>query len=479
MTLLDPHIQMLRDAAPMELSGRIVEVRGLSLRVADLPVPIGAMVRIGNYAPIARSGAQTTTTRSVATQRGIDGEVVGFDRDQTIIMALGPIAGIRAGDPVIAEQYARTVRVGNMLLGRVLDGMGRPIDGRGPVYDTIVRPLAPPPIDPLERPLIDTPLATGVRAIDAITSVGRGQRLGLFAGPGVGKSTLLGMMAQHTAADVTVIALVGERGREVRDFIDNQLGPEALAHSVVVCATGDEPALLRIRAALVATTIAEYFRDQGQDVLLIMDSVTRFCQAQRQVGLAAGEPPATKGFPPSVFAMLPALLERSGRTTRGSITGFYSVLVEGDDMTEPIADAARGILDGHIVLSRRLAHHNHWPAIDVLESISRVADDVTPVEQQMAKREVLRLVAAYREVEDLLNIGAYAAGSNPDFDLAIACKPTIDQLLQQGRHEVKGRADFNHSRQLLAAVAGQIRSAKAQLAKPGRPATTQPPGVRN
>ncbi len=465
MTLLDSHIEMLEAAAPMELTGRIAEVRGLSLRVADLPVPIGAMVRIAS--------------RTTPNDPGIDGEVVGFDRDQTIIMALGATTGIRAGDPVIAQQFARTVRVGDSLLGRVLDGMGRPIDGLGPLHDTVVRPLVPDPIDPLNRPLIDTPLATGVRAIDAIASVGRGQRLGLFAGPGVGKSTLLGMMARHTAADVTVIGLVGERGREVRDFIDNHLGVEGLSRGVVVCATGDEPALLRIRAAMVATAVAEYFRDQGKDVLLIMDSVTRFCQAQRQVGLAAGEPPATKGFPPSVFAMLPALLERSGRTQRGSITGFYSVLVEGDDMTEPIADAARGILDGHIVLSRKLGHQNHWPAIDVLESISRVADEVTKSDQQIARREVLRLVAAYRDVEDLLNIGAYAVGGNPDYDLAIASKPVIDQLLRQGRHEVKGRADFEHPRQLLAAVATQIRNAKSQLNKPQRPVAPAPPGGRN
>ncbi|NJL32151.1 MAG: FliI/YscN family ATPase, partial [Phycisphaerales bacterium] len=330
------------------------------------------------------------------------------------------------------------------------------------------------PVDPLQRPLIKEPLATGVRAIDTLLSVGRGQRLGLFAGPGIGKSTLLAMMARHTAADVSVITLVGERGREVRDFIDNHLGEEGLKRSVVVCATGDEPALMRIRAAMVGSAVAEFFRDQGMDVLLIMDSVTRFCQAQRQVGLAAGEPPATKGYPPSVFAMLPVLLERSGRTERGSITGFYSVLVEGDDMTEPIADAARGILDGHVVLSRRIANRGHWPAIDVLESISRCADDVTDKPQQLARRDVLRLVGAYREVEDLLNIGAYAAGSNPDFDLAIACKPVIDQLLQQGRHEVSGRADFLLHKKMLLAMSQQITGAKQQLAKMAQKPGNQP-----
>jgi FliI/YscN family ATPase len=323
----------------------------------------------------------------------------------------------------------------------------------------------------MNRPLIDAPLATGVRAIDAVLSVGRGQRLGVFSAPGVGKSTLLATMARHTSADVSVIALIGERGREVRDFIENGLGDEGLARSVVVCATGDEPALLRIRAASAANTVAEFFRDRGADVLLIMDSVTRFCQAQRQVGLAAGEPPATKGYPPSVFATLPVLLERSGRTGRGSITGFYAVLVEGDDMNEPVADAARGILDGHVVLSRALAAKGHYPAIDVLESISRVADDVTAAEHQAARRDVLKLVNAYRQVEDLLNIGAYAAGSNPEFDAAIACKPAIDQLLQQGRKEVTGRAEFDRTRKQLLALAGQIQLARKQLVRPAaRPA---------
>ena len=474
MTLFAEQFVALAQGAPVEVAGRVSEVRGLTIRVADLPVPVGAMLRIHTGRPSGgllggRSGGKGV----------LDAEVVGFDRDQAIVMALGDTAGIRAGDEVVAGQYQRTVRVGPGLLGRVLDGLGRPMDGKGPLSETRQRPLAPPPVDPLDRPLIQEPLATGVRAIDAVWPVGRGQRIGVFAGPGLGKSTLLATMAKHTSADLSVIALVGERGREVRDFLDNHLKAEGLARSVVVCATGDEPALLRIRSALVATTIAEHFRDQGKDVLLIMDSVTRFCQAQRQVGLAAGEPPATKGFTPSVFAVLPQLLERSGRTTRGSITGFYSVLVEGDDMTEPVADAARGILDGHIVLSRRLASRGHWPAIDVLESISRCADDVTDSPQQTARREVLRLVGAYREVEDLLNIGAYAAGSNPDFDLAIACKPVIDQLLQQGRNEVTGRADFDRTRKQLLALVQHMQQVRQQLAKNAhRPAVVAGPGRR-
>ncbi|MCX5661139.1 MAG: FliI/YscN family ATPase [Planctomycetota bacterium] len=455
---------MIGRAAFLEIRGTVSEVRGLALRVADLPVPVGAMVRIDS---------------NRGTGPRIAGEVVAFDKDVTIVMPMGTTAGVRRGDGVTAEQNSAFVRVGRSLLGRVLDGMGRPIDNKGPLLDTVPRPLHPGPVDPMDRPLIDQPLATGVRAIDSLLSVGLGQRLGVFAAPGVGKSTLLGSMARHTSADVSVIALVGERGREVRDFIDAQLGPEGQLNSVVVCATGDEPALLRIRAALVANTVAEYFRDQGLNVLLIMDSVTRFCQAQRQIGLSTGEPPATKGYPPSVFSTLPTLLERAGRTRKGSITGFYAVLVEGDDMNEPIADAARGILDGHIVLSRTLASRGHWPAIDVLESISRVVDGVTSVEQQVARREVLRLLASYRQVEDLLNIGAYPDGSNPDFDLAIACKPAIDRLLQQGRSEVQGKADFERTKRQLLALMQAVQSARAQLPKAApRRGPAPPPAAR-
>ncbi len=446
--MLAEQIAILEHATPLEVRGRVSQVKGLTIYVADLPVPVGSMVYV---------------ERRLGQGLALVGEVVGFDEDQTIVMPLGTTSGVRRGDRVVAEQYAQTVRVGWSMLGRVLDGLGRPIDGQGPVVDTVPRALWPDPVDPLDRPLIDTPLATGVRAIDALLTVGRGQRVGVFAAPGVGKSTLLGMMARHTAADVSVVALVGERGREVRDFIESHLGREGIGRSVVVVATGDEPALMRIRAALVATTIAEFFRDQGRDVLLIMDSVTRFCQAQRQVGLAAGEPPATKGYTPSVFAMLPRLLERSGRTGKGSITGFYAVLVEGDDINEPISDASRGILDGHVQLSRALASRGHWPAIDVLESISRVVDDVTKPDQQAARREVLRLISAYRQVEDLLNIGAYAAGSNPDFDLAIACKAAIDQLLQQGRAEVSGKAEFERTRKQLLALMQQVQQVRQQL----------------
>jgi flagellum-specific ATP synthase len=461
MSLLTEQLRILDHAAPLELRGTVAQVRGLALRVDDLPAPIGAMVTIRG---------------KNASASVLDGEVVGFEHEQAIVMPLGSTTGVRRGDRVIAEHFTPFVRVGESLLGRVLDGMGRPIDGKGPLSDTVVRPLRSEPVDPLDRPLINQPLATGVRAIDSLASIGRGQRVGVFAAPGVGKSTLLGTMARHTAADVSVIALVGERGREVRDFIDNNLGEQGLARSVVICATSDQPALLRIRAAIVAAAVAEYFRDQRLDVMLIMDSVTRFCQAQRQVGLAAGEPPATKGYPPSVFSMLPILLERSGCTTKGSITGIYSVLVEGDDINEPISDACRGILDGHIQLSRDLAQKGHYPAIDLLESVSRVVDDVTGPEQQSARREVLKLIHSYKQVEDLLNIGAYAPGSNPDFDLAIACKPAVDRLLQQGRSEVIGSADFKTARSQLLALTQKIAQAQRQLKLNTR--STQAPAAR-
>ena len=449
MMLLGEQIDVLGQAESLELQGTVTEVRGLAVFVADLPAPIGAQVTIG---PVA-------------------GEVVGFNEQQTVVMPIGSTAGIGPGDAVVAQQFAQTVGVSESMLGRVVDAMGRPLDGGGGLGGVVFRPLHPPALEPMDRPRIDLPLATGVRAIDALVSVGRGQRLGVIAAPGVGKSTLLGMMARGTDADVNVIALVGERGRELREFIDNNLGPEGLARSVVVCATSDEPPVMRLRSALTAAAVAEYFRDQGKDVLLIMDSVTRFCQAQRQIGLASGEPPATKGYPPSVFAILPALLERCGRTQKGSITGFFAVLMETEDVADPIAEAARGVLDGHVMLSRKLAGRGHWPAIDVVESISRVSDDVTDGQHQSARANVLKLINAYREVEDLLNIGAYAAGSNAEFDLAIACKPAVDRLLQQGRADASEKRDvdvFDRTKKQLLAVVEQIRIAQGELERTGR-----------
>ncbi len=456
MAVLDAPSRLLDTITAPELRGSVAEVRGLALRVADLPAPVGAQVRIevGN-------GAQRVA--AVAGVAGVAGEVVAIEHDRTIVMPLGPTTGVRAGDQVVLVRQHQSAGVGPSLLGRVLNGLGEPIDGRGPLHDTVMQPLNPAPVDPLDRPVIDQPLATGVRAIDAITPIGRGQRLGVFAAPGVGKSTLLGSIARHTAADVSVIALIGERGREVRDFLEMTLDADGLARSVVVCATGDEPALMRIRAAQLACAVAEHFRDAGNDVLLVMDSVTRFCHAQRQVGLAAGEPPATRGYPPSVFSSLPELLERSGRTSRGSITGLYSILVEADDMNEPISDACRGILDGHVLLSRSLAEKGHYPAIDVLASISRVAEQIIDAEHKAARQQVLRLVSAYAQVEELLNIGAYAHGSNPEYDLAIACREPIDQLLQQGVGEGAASSDFARTRAQLLAVAQQIEQQRQQL----------------
>ncbi len=459
MTILDEQIDALAGAATLELAGTVVEARGLTIRVADLPAPVGASVRIFDPS---------------ASGRALEGEIVGFDREHSIVMPLGSMEGVRRGDRVVAGQHRQVVRVGKRMLGRVIDAMGKPIDSKGPIFDTVPRSLTPRPVDPMDRPPIDRPLATGVRAIDTLLTVGQGQRLGIFANPGLGKSTLLSTMARHTAADVTVVGMVGERGREVRDFIEHQMGAEGMARSVVCCATSDESALLRIRAAIVATTVAEYFRDQGCNVLLLMDSVTRLCQAQRQVGLSAGEPPTTRGFPPSVFSLLPTVLERCGRTSRGSITGFFAVLVEGDELTDPIADATRGILDGHVQLSQELVNRGHYPAIDVLGSISRVADAVTSPEHQAARREVIKLLSSYRQVEDLLNIGAYPAGSNPDFDIAIACKPAIDQLLQQGRSEVKGKASSEQARKLLVALANSVQEARKKLGRPGQRPTPGP-----
>ncbi|MEM9253745.1 MAG: FliI/YscN family ATPase, partial [Planctomycetota bacterium] len=341
--MLEAQIGLLEEANTLELRGAVTEVSGLALRVAGLPAAVGTTVRIEPTADViaARGGPVA----------GIMGEVVGFTGSRAVVMPFDEMTGVRAGDRVIAEQPAACVGVGDGLIGRVIDAMGRPVDGRGPIDELSPRRLDPTPVGAMQRPPIDAPLGTGVRAIDALLPVGRGQRLGVFSGPGVGKSTLLGTMARQTSADVSVIALVGERGREVREFVERTLGPEGLARSVVVVATGDESPLRRVRCAMSATTIAEHFRDAGLDVLLIMDSVTRYAQARRQAGLAGGEPPATRGYPPSVFAALPRLLERSGRTEHGSITGFYSVLVEGDDLDDPVSDACRGILDGHVVLS--------------------------------------------------------------------------------------------------------------------------------
>ena len=428
MSLFAPELEIVRRALPQRVCGVVAAIRGLTVLVESLPLPIGSLVSVE---PGRGGGASML------------GEVVGFSSDQAVVMLFGQSMGLSAGDRVIGEQISQSVGVSRLMLGRCIDGLGRPIDGLGPIAEREPRAINPEPIGALRRRPIREALVTGVRAIDMMTTLGRGQRLGIFAGPGVGKSSLLGQIARDTEADVNVIALVGERGREARDFLEDALGEEGLQRSVVVIATGDESPLLRVRAAKVACTVAEYFRDQGRDVLLMMDSVTRFAHAQRQIGLSIGEPPATKGYTPSVFAQLPLLLERAGAIEPdadgrggGTVTGLYTILVEGDDLTgDPISDAARGILDGHVILSRKLAQAGHFPAIDVLDSVSRVADDVTGAAQVAARRQLVRLLAKYREIEELVQIGAYARGSDPEADVAIEFHEEINSLLRQGREE--------------------------------------------
>jgi flagellum-specific ATP synthase len=391
-------------------------------------------VVIESHGP-AMSVGETCEIRYKRNDGATIAEVVGFRDNKVLLMALGELGGIGAGAEVKALGHPLTVSLSPQLLGRVLDGLGRPIDDGGEIVADRKAPTMAAPPDPLTRPRVTEALALGVRAIDGLLTCGKGQRVGIFSGSGVGKSTVLGMIARNTAADVNVIALVGERGKEVRDFIERDLGPQGLRRSVVVVATSDQPALIRIKAAHVATTIAEYFRDQGLDVMFMMDSVTRFAMAQREVGLAIGEPTTTRGYTPSVFAQLPKLLERAGTSTVGSITGLYAVLVDGDDMLEPIADACRAILDGHIVLSRTLAAANHYPAIDVLQSISRVMPDVTDAAHQSAASAIRDILATYKDAEDLINIGAYVSGSNPRIDLAISKIESIRHFLRQGIRE--------------------------------------------
>jgi len=398
-------------ARPRRL-GRLTGLVGLRLEVSGLSAAVGDLLEI--------EGPEM-----------VQAEVAAVDADGLVCMPLGPIAGLRVGALVGHTGGPLRIRVGNELLGRVLDGLGRPVDG-GPALDGLELVDVDHPVPPaLGRPLIDAPLVLGVRALDALVPCGRGQRLGIMAGSGVGKSSLLSMVARGTDADVSVIALVGERGREVREFIEKDLGPEGLARSVVVVSTSDAPPVERLRAAFVATRIAEAFRDSGRHVVLMMDSLTRVAMAQREIGLSAGEPPATRGYPPSVFALLPRLLERAGTAPVGSITGLYTVLVEGDDLQDPVGDTARSILDGHIVLSRRLATGGHFPSIDVLESISRVSSAVTTSEHQADAVALRRMLAAHRDVRELVEIGAYVAGADRDADAALARLPQIDAFLQQ------------------------------------------------
>jgi flagellum-specific ATP synthase len=414
MSALTRAAASLRGADLHRRSGRVNQLIGLVVESSGLEAEIGevCLIETGRDHP------------------PVPAEVVGFRGSSTLLMPLGEMQGIGPGKTVTATGEPLRIPTGDGLLGRMVDGLGRPIDGQGGPRDVTPRTSVARPPDPLSRPRITERIGLGVRALDGLVPCGRGQRLGIFAGSGEGKSSLLGMIARATTADVNVIALVGERGREVREFVERDLG-DALERSVVVVATSDEPALVRIQAALTATTIAEHFRDQGRDVMLMMDSVTRFATAQREIGLAIGEPPATRGYTPSVFALLPRLLERAGTSAKGSITGLYTVLVDGDDMNEPVADAVRSILDGHIVLSRHLAHANHYPAIDVLQSVSRLAPEITSPDVQEASREVRRLMAAYRDKEDLISIGAYQPGSDPTVDAAIGRRDDIERFLCQ------------------------------------------------
>lgn len=421
--------------------GRVNRVVGLVLEATGLDVGLGALCRVTSH----------------SRDHSVLAEVVGFHERGVLLMPLGEMDGLHPGS--IVQPLGRTfgVDVGPALLGRVLNGLGHPIDGKGKL-DVVDRvPLSAEPPNPLERQTIDAPMETGVRTIDGLLTIGKGQRVGIFAGSGVGKSTMLGMIARQAKADVNVIALLGERGREVRDFLDNALGEEGLARSVVIVATGDQAALVRARGALVATAIAEYFRDQGKQVLLMVDSVTRVAMAWREIGLATGEPPTTKGYPPSVFAALPRLLERAGNGAHGGITGIYTVLVDGDDFNEPVADAARSILDGHIVLTRKLAAQNHYPSIDVLESKSRVKDHIIDNAQRMAGNSLLRLEAAYREKEDLIMVGAYQRGSDAYVDAAILYRERVLQFLQQRPDEVmKYRDTYTALLQIAEAIESSV-----------------------
>jgi len=396
-------------------TGRVTKVIGLVLESEGPKAKIGEICHLVN-----KNGKVISTS-----------EIVGFRNNQILSMVLGDLIEIEPGTKIVATGETLKIKVGDALLGRVLDGLGNPIDGKGEIQSSKKRSVYASPPSPLQRQRITTPVATGIKAIDGLLTLGKGQRIGIFSGSGVGKSTLLGMIARKTSADINVIALIGERGREVREFLEKDLGEEGLNRSVVVVATSDAPSLVRVKAALVATTIAEYFRDQGLDVMLMMDSSTRLAMAQREIGLTIGEPPTTKGYTPSVFALLQKVMERAGTSVKGSITGLYTVLVEGDDLNEPVADTARGILDGHIVLSRKLASMGHYPAIDVLESISRVMNDIISKEHKQAVSIAIENLATYRNAEDLISVGAYQKGTNPKIDRAIAMHEVLTNFLRQ------------------------------------------------
>ena len=418
-------IERLDHVQAITVQGTVVKAIGLTLE------GVGPRCWIGQSCRILKETGEFV----------VAAEVVGFRDDRILLMPLGEIRGIGAGNRIEFHSFPAHLAISPLCLGRVLDGLGKPIDGGAPFPWTIKYPIHGEGLNPLDRKRITRPLDVGVRAMNGLLTCGIGQKLGIFAGSGVGKSVLLGMLCRQTAADVNVIALIGERGREVKEFIDKELGPEGLKKSVVVAATSDQPPLVRLRGALVATALAEYFREQGKHVLLLMDSVTRLAHAQREIGLAVGEPPTTKGYPPSVFTMLPKLLERVGQVQEGSITGLYTVLVEGDDLTDPIADSVRSILDGHIVLSRSLAVQGHYPAIDVLQSVSRVMADMVAPDHAATARSLLELMSIYRNAEDLINLGAYQPGTNARLDLAIHMHEPMLRYLRQDKEEHSSYSD--------------------------------------
>lgn len=420
MTILDlsRYRQALQTMDTMRVNGKVTQVVGLTIESEGPEVRLGEICHITPH----------------HRQEPIIAEVVGFRDNKVLLMPLGELTEIGPGCDVVATGRSLDVKVGPEILGSILDGLGRPYQGSLP-FGLTSYPTNNMPPNPILRPRIKEPLSVGVRAIDGLLTIGKGQRVGIFAGSGVGKSTLMGMIARNTTADINVIALIGERGREVMEFIERDLGEEGLKRSVVIVATSDQPAMIRIKGAMIATSIAEYFRDRGMNVMLMMDSVTRFAMAQREIGLAIGEPPATRGYTPSVFALLPKLLERAGTADRGSITAFYTVLVDSDDMNDPIADAVRGILDGHIVLDRKIAQKGHFPAIDVLQSVSRVMTEIASDSHQEAARQLKRHMATFREAEDLINIGAYKPGTNREIDAAIRYRDIIRDFTAQGTHE--------------------------------------------
>ncbi len=451
--------ESLSEALPTALSGSVVETVGMTAAVADFPAPVGALVEVHREA-----GGP------------IEGEVIGFRDRMTIVYPFQKMTGVRRGSLVRLTKSSRRLRVGEGLLGRVVNAHGQTIDGRPRPMLTARCRLDRQPPAPIDRPPIDQPLATGVRAIDGMLACGRGQRLGIFAGSGVGKSVLLGMMSRYTEADVIVIGLVGERGREVNEFIQRDLGPEGLARSVVVVAASNEPALMRMQAAYTATAIAEFFRDQGKNVLLLVDSITRMAMASREIGLAAGEPPTTRGYPPSTFALLPQLVERAGRGATGSITAYYSVLVEGDDPNEPVADTMRGLLDGHVWLSRKIAAEGHYPAIDVLQSVSRLMTQIAPKDHQAAAQTVRSMLAAYAEHEDLISIGAYRRGSNKTVDAAIASRDAVKEFLRQpfDQQATQVRQQLLELAKRCQATPAVAQPTTAAQAAPVAPITTPP-----